>query len=61
MRNLKILVFGVILIIANTSYSQLLMSYEEFHERYTPTNEKLIPNSSVVKEINTMDPITIPS
>ena len=30
------------------------MSYEEFHQRYTPHNETIVPNAEIVKSVNDM-------
>ncbi len=43
------------LLLSISSYGWSQMSYEEFHERYQPTNEKIIPNAELVKSINQMD------
>ena len=57
MKNLKLIQFTLFIIVLgyqNFAAGQDLMSYQEFHERYIPTNEKLIPNSDLIKSINQM-------
>jgi len=54
MKNLKIILFVILISYCSNSSAQSLMSYSEFHERYTPTNEKLAKNSEMVKKLNKM-------
>jgi outer membrane protein OmpA-like peptidoglycan-associated protein len=48
----KTLFMGLMLLTTFGAVSQ--MTYEEFHERYTPTYETIVPNSSLVKSVNEM-------
>ena len=50
---IKSLILTLFTFISLVGVSQ--MSYKEFHERYTPHNEKIVPDASLVKEINSMD------
>ena len=50
---LKFLIILVVCLL-NPFISSSQMSYQEFHERYTPTNETIVPNADVVKSVNGM-------
>ncbi len=47
------LLLGVTLFFSTFIFGQ--MSYEEFHDRYKPNYQKIVPNSDLVKNINKMD------